>query len=187
MTLAHYSPIPFWNVQLRDSFWSQRQKDLITHSLPISYLRLKETGRIDAYLLNWAEGNAFTPHIFWDSDVAKWIESACYTLKILPDTELFDRMNSLVDSVISIQQPDGYLNVHFTAVEPFKRFTNLRDNHELYCAGHLIEAAVAHFQLTNDSKFLDAMCRYADYINSSLERSLEKDGGIVATKKLNWH
>ncbi len=56
-------------------------------------------------------------------------------------------MNSLVDSVISIQQPDGYLNVHFTAVEPFKRFTNLRDNHELYCAGHLIEAAVARFSI----------------------------------------
>lgn len=75
-------------------------------------------------------------------------------------------LDEAIDLIISAQQPDGYLNIYFTVVEPEKRWTNLRDQHELYCAGHLMEAAVAHFRATGSRKFLDAMCRYADYIAS---------------------
>jgi DUF1680 family protein len=63
------------------------------------------------------------------------------------------------------QQEDGYLNTHFTVVEPGKRWTNLLDNHELYCAGHLVEAAVAYYAATGKRVFLDVMCRYADHID----------------------
>ena len=83
---------------------------------------------------------------------------------------LIPALDALLDEVIALiaaaQQPDGYLNVHFTVVEPEKRWSNLRDWHELYCAGHLIEAAVAHYQATGKRSLLDVLCRYADYIIS---------------------
>lgn len=71
-------------------------------------------------------------HLFWDSDVAKWIEGACYFLKQEPNEEVNDAIGELVEMIRNAQQPDGYLNIHFTVVEPGKRFTNLRDFHELY-------------------------------------------------------
>jgi uncharacterized protein len=69
--------------------------------------------------------------LFWDSDVAKWIEGACYYLMEENDEEMRSVVEELVEKIQKAQQPDGYLNIHFTAVEPEKRFTNLRDLHEL--------------------------------------------------------
>jgi DUF1680 family protein len=125
----------------------------------------KETGRLDALRLNWKPGME-PPHIFWDSDVAKWIEAASYSLGTHPNPELEAKVDEVVRLIVAAQQPDGYLNTYFTAVEPDKRWTNLRDWHELYCAGHLIEAAVAHFQATGKRVLLDALCRYVDYIDT---------------------
>jgi DUF1680 family protein len=106
------------------------------------------------------------PHIFWDSDVAKWLEAASYSLATHPDQALEAQVDEVIRLIVAAQQPDGYLNTYFTVVEPEKRWTNLRDWHELYCAGHLIEAAVAHFQATGKRVLLDALCRYADYIDT---------------------
>ena len=66
-------------------------------------------------------------------------------------------MEEIIDLIIGSQQPDGYINSHFSVVNQDKRWTHLQDHHELYCAGHLMEAAVAHFKLTQDSRSLDAM------------------------------
>lgn len=106
------------------------------------------------------------PHYFWDSDVAKWIEAVSYSLASEPDSTLEAMLDEVIDLIVSAQQPDGYLNIYFTVVEPENRWANLRDCHELYCAGHLMEAAVAHYQATGKRNFLDTMCRYADYIDS---------------------
>ena len=106
------------------------------------------------------------PPIYWDSDVAKWIEAASYSLATHPDVELAAKVDEVIALVAASQQDDGYLNVHFTAVDPDGRWTNLRDLHELYCAGHLIEAAVAHFETTGKRTLLDPMIRYTDYIAS---------------------
>ncbi|TMC20604.1 MAG: glycoside hydrolase family 127 protein, partial [Chloroflexi bacterium] len=83
-----------------------------------------------------------------------------------PDPALEAQVDEVIRLIVAAQQPDGYLNTYFTVVEPEKRWTNLRDWHELYCAGHLIEAAVAHFQATGKRVLLDALCRYADYIDT---------------------
>jgi DUF1680 family protein len=96
--------------------------------------------------------------------VAKWIEAAAYSLATHPDPALEALLDEVIALIASSQQPDGYINVHFTVVEPEKRWTNLRDWHELYCAGHLIEAAVAHYQATGKRSLLDVLCRFADYI-----------------------
>ena len=126
----------------------------------------KETGRIDAFDLTWKPGDEPVPHYFWDSDVAKWIEAASYSLAAHPDPDLDQLLDEVIEKIAGAQQPDGYLNVYFTVVEPEKRWKNLGMWHELYCAGHLMEAAVAHYEATGKRRLLDVMCRYADYIAS---------------------
>ena len=103
---------------------------------------------------------------FRDSDVAKWVEGTAYAIADQPDPKIEAMLDEVTDLIIGAQQPDGYLNTYFTLVAPEKRWKNLRDDHELYCAGHLIEAAVAHYRATGNPKLLDALCRYADYIDS---------------------
>jgi DUF1680 family protein len=164
--MTTYTPIPFPSVTINDDFWSPRQRTNRKCTLPIEYQQCKDTGRIDAFRLNWKVGQPNPPHIFWDSDVAKWIEAAAYSLATHPDPALDTLLDEVITLITAAQQPDGYLNVHFTVVEPEKRWSNLRDWHELYCAGHLIEAAVAHYQATGKRSLLDVLCRYADYITS---------------------
>ncbi len=156
--------VPFTCVNIDDVFWSPRLRANRERTLPIQYRQCRETGRIEAFRLDWAPGVEPEPHIFWDSDVAKWIEAVSYSLAAHVDPALEALLDEVIALLVSAQQPDGYLNVHFTIVEPEKRWANLRDMHELYCAGHLIEAAVAHFQATGKRTLLDALCRYADYI-----------------------
>jgi len=104
--------------------------------------------------------------VFWDSDTAKWMEGAAYSLAQHKDRKLERTLDAMIEQLAALQTKDGYLNSHFTQVEPKKRWTNLRDQHELYCAGHLMEAAVAYFESTGKRRFLDIMCRYADYIDA---------------------
>ncbi len=102
--------------------------------------------------------------MFWDSDFAKSIETIAYALYRKPNAELERRADEIIDLYGKLQQEDGYVNSWFQRVAPGRRWTNLRDHHELYCAGHMIEAAVAYFQATGKRKFLDIMCRYVDYM-----------------------
>jgi len=102
--------------------------------------------------------------MFWDSDFAKSIETIAYALYRKPNAELEKRADDIIDLYEKLQQEDGYVNSWFQRIRPGRRWTNLRDHHELYCAGHMIEAAVAYFQATGKRKFLDIMCRYVDYM-----------------------
>ncbi|MBB6284165.1 glycoside hydrolase family 127 protein [Geobacillus subterraneus] len=158
-------PVPFTRVKIEDQFWANRIQINKEHTIPFQYQKCKETGRIDAFKLDWKSGIEPVPHIFWDSDVAKWIEAASYSLATCYDPKLDALLDEVIGLIASAQQPDGYLNIYFTVVEPEKRWTDLRDAHELYCAGHLIEAGVAHYEATRKRNLLDVVCRYADYIN----------------------
>lgn len=108
----------------------------------------------------------FHGFVFQDSDVAKWLEAVGYSLKLKRDPELEARADAVIDLVAAAQQPDGYLNTYFTVKEPGKRWTNLQDCHELYCAGHFIEAAVAYYEATGKDKLLNTMRRMVDHISS---------------------
>jgi uncharacterized protein len=116
-----------------------------------------------------ADGSPDTVNVqmFWDSDVAKVIETAAYALYRKPHPELEARIDAIVDMFHKLQQPDGYVNSWFIRMQPGRRWTNLRDCHELYCAGHLMEAAVAYSHATGKRKLLDVMCRYADHIDAT--------------------
>lgn len=158
-------PISFANVTIKDSFWTPKLETNHNITIKASYQQLVETGRINAFKMNWKPGKGKTPHIFWDSDVAKWVETVSYSLQNNNDPELEQTLHNVVDLICSAQQPDGYLNTHFTQVRPQQRWQNLKDDHELYCAGHLMEAAVAYYNATGRDYFLNTMCKYADYIN----------------------
>lgn len=168
MTSTLRTPIPFNQVSITDSFWAPRILANRTRGLDAVYRQLETTGRLAAYDLDWTpESGQPAPHVFWDSDVAKWLEGACLSLMSFPDEPLRRRVDSVVDRILSAQGEDGYLNPHFTVVNPEGRWTNLRDMHELYCAGHLLEAAIAHHRATGDPRFLNAIRRYIDLIGTT--------------------
>ena len=106
--------------------------------------------------------------VFQDSDVAKWLEAVAYALAAEPNPELEKTADEVISLIGRAQQPDGYLNTYYTVKEPGRRWTNLRDCHELYCAGHMMEAAVAFFEATGKRELLDIMVRMARHIDTVL-------------------
>jgi len=178
------TPVPLADVSIADAFWSPRIETNRRVSIPHSYRMLEKAGYIGAIKQAWRPGDEPVPHIFWDSDVAKWLEAACYSLATHRGRKLEKRVERVVALFAAAQQPDGYLNTHYTPVEPDKRWSNLRDCHELYCAGHLMEAAVAHFNATGRRTLLDVMCRYADYIDSVFGRSKGKKRGYPGHEEI---
>ena len=163
-TLRKMEPVPLKQIRIRGGFWGSRLTINREVTLPIEYEQCRKTGRIDAWRLAWKPGDPNEPHHFWDSDLAKWIEAAAYSLVGHPDPGLEKKLDSVIDLMARAQREDGYLNVHYTVVEPEQRWKNLRDAHELYSAGHLMEAAVAYAEARGKTKLLDVICRNADYI-----------------------
>lgn len=171
-----WSPLPFTAVTIDDRFWAPRQRATREQTIAHIYQQCVETGRIAALRPDWAPNEEDTRRnprwngamtMFWDSDVAKWIEAASYVLAGHPDPQLDALLDEIAAMLAARQLPDGYLNSWFITVDPAQRFRNLRDWHELYNAGHLIEAAVAHFQATGKRSMLDVLCRYADLIEAT--------------------
>lgn len=150
-------------VTVGDCFLGEKQELNRKVTMRAVYDRFAESGRFDAFRCDWREGQPNKPHIFWDSDVAKWMEAAAYVLRGHPDPDLQKKIEDLIDLIEKNQGEDGYFNIYYTAVEPSRRFTDRR-RHELYCAGHLIEAAVAYAESTGRVRFLRIMEKYARYI-----------------------
>ena len=161
--MKNLTPVSFTNVEIKDKFWSERLLVNREKTLKANYKHLKKQGRIDAW--TWKKGQPNKPHIFWDSDVAKWIEAVSYHLANKRNKSLEKKVDHVVEIMAKAQLNNGYLNSYFINVEPDRKWTNLRNEHELYCAGHLIEAAVAYYDATGKNKFLKIMSKYADLIN----------------------
>ncbi|MFB9377031.1 glycoside hydrolase family 127 protein [Kineococcus gynurae] len=156
-------PLAPGSAVLHDAFWAPRIETVRRRTLPAQRDQFDRVGHLRALAGTPAPGDA-APHVFWDSDVAKWIEAASYSLAAHPDPELEARVDEVVAVLAAAQRPDGYLNTYYTTVDPAGRFTDLRDAHELYCAGHLIEAGVAHHAATGRTTLLDVVRRYADLV-----------------------
>lgn len=162
---ARLRPVPLGHVSLEDDFWAPRRRRNREVTLPSQYRRCEETGRIDNFRRAAGKiGGAFQGRYYNDSDVYKWLEACAYALATGPDAEL-ERLSGLViGEVAAAQEPDGYLNTHFTGPRAGERWTNLRDLHELYCAGHLIQAAVADRRCTGREVLLGVALRLADHV-----------------------
>lgn len=106
----------------------------------------------------------FKGAVFQDTDVAKWLEAVAYSLSYEKDEALEKTADEVITLIGEAQQPDGYLDTFFTIAEPDHKFTNLREGHELYTAGHMMEAAVAYYKTTGKSHFLDIMKKNADLL-----------------------
>lgn len=151
------------DVRLNDGILAPRQKTALTSTIPSAIRKAEESGRINAFDL---EGYKGLREYFYDSDTAKILEGIAYALKLEKNDELQKTFETWVDKIVGCQQPDGYLNSYISGAAPQDRWKYLNRIHELYCAGHLIEAAVAGKDLPGGDKLFKAMCRYADYIDS---------------------
>ena len=151
------------DVKITGGYFYEKQKMNEQITIPATYKQFYNTGRVDALKLNWRTGQSNKPHIFWDSDIAKWIEGAAYSLIYKRDENLENLIDSIGDDIISGQTSEGYFNSYYQTSELANRFTE-RVNHELYCAGHFIEGAVAYKQATGKDALLNAFCKYVDYI-----------------------
>ncbi|MBP5156613.1 MAG: glycoside hydrolase family 127 protein, partial [Treponema sp.] len=121
------------------------QEDILNDRIPgVEKSHAVENFRLAAQVIETGScSGEFHGMVFQDSDVAKWLEAAAYSLALKPDAALENRCDQMIALIGRAQEKDGYLNSYFTVKERGKRWTNLREAHELYCAGHMMEAAVA--------------------------------------------
>lgn len=156
--------IDFSHVKINDNFWSPRLSKHVSTTLPVCIDQIEnQTGRIRNFE-NAAKGEGEHSGIFFDdSDVYKALEGIAYSLINNPNPELEKKADEWIDKFEAAQQPDGYVNTFYTLTGLEKRWTNM-DKHEMYCAGHMIEAGVAYFQATGKRKLLDVCIRMADHM-----------------------
>lgn len=169
-TSRQFRPLPVPSVKV-GGYWGQWQDAVCDHTARILLDRCVEGRMLEQIdpdvpspgivipILHWLG----TTQMFWDSDLGKSIETIAYSLYRKPNAALEARADEIIDMYEKLQAPDGYLNSFFQRIKPEWKWTNLRDFHELYCAGHMIEGAVAYYQATGKRKFLDVMCRMADH------------------------
>lgn len=155
--------LDFSATEIKNGFWryySKLVRNVTVHSV---YDRFAETGRFDALKCSWREGEPNKPHIYWDSDIAKWIEGAAYLIETGNEPELEAIIDNAVSFIEKNQRADGYFNSYFLSVAPSMIYSD-RDKHELYCTGHFIEAAIAYHKATGKDKLLKCMLKNVDCI-----------------------
>ncbi len=192
MSPSRYAPIPFSDVTIAGPFWRERLETVLRRTIPSQHDKLAEVGILNSLTLPKPvppvviprNSHNFTMQVFWDSDVGKWIEAASYALGHRRDPGIESKIDAIVDDLEKAQSPDGYLNCWYNEREPENRWTNLRDNHELYNAGHLLEGAVAYFRATGKRKLLDVMERYMDHIAATFGTALGQKRGYCGHQEI---
>jgi len=173
-----WKPVPLASVEIRDLFWAPRIERNRRTTIPYCLRVCEATGRIRNFerAAGLAPGGYEGLH-FNDSDVYKIVEGASYALALTPDPALAQDVDRVIGLFAAAQRPDGYLNTFITLVQPQRRWTDIRSpaRHELYCAGHLIEAGVAHFEMTRDRRLLDVAQRLADHIQREFGSARRRD------------
>lgn len=189
---TEFSTVPMKQVNITDHFWGNYMKLVRTKMIPYQWKVLNDqvedadpshciqNFRIAAGL----EQGEFKGFIFQDSDLAKWLEAAAYTLMTHPDKALEKTIDETIELIGKAQQPDGYLDTYYIINGMDKRWTNLRDNHEMYCAGHMLEAAVAYYQATGKRSLLDIMIRFVEHIARNFGVEPEKKKGYPGHEEL---
>jgi uncharacterized protein len=161
---ARLRPVPLTAVALTDDFWAPRRAINRAVTIPSQYQLCEETGRIDNFSrAAGAIDGPFQGIYFNDSDVYKWLEAAAWALAEAPDPAIEQLVESTIAAIAAAQRTDGYLNTFFALERADERWTN-HDLHEMYCAGHLFQAAVAHYRATGKTSLLDVARRFADHI-----------------------
>jgi DUF1680 family protein len=157
--------VPVGAVKMRDGFWKKKMDRNNEKALPRLIAELREHGVVDNFRLvsGRTTGERKGPY-FSDSDLYKWMEGAAWNLQTYDNPKRRAELDEIIDEVVAAQGEDGYINTFFQGDLFGQRFRDLGREHELYCAGHLFQAAIAHYRSTGDDKLLAASCRFADYL-----------------------
>ena len=170
------APVSLDHVQIRDKFWKGYMELVRNHVIPYQWEALNdriENAQPSYCIQNFRvaaglQEGTFQGMVFQDSDVYKWLEAVAWSLMWHPDSELEKTADETIDLIGKAQQPDGYLDTYYIINGLEKRFTNLMDNHELYCLGHMTEGAVAYYKATGKRKFLDIAVGYVNCVYEHL-------------------
>lgn len=177
------------NIQVLSKFWQERQQVIRNEMIPYQWDVINDLKQVDIAVTNTGgDSSALDTNksyvvenfliaagkkqgkrggmVFQDSDAYKWLEAAAYTLECFPDAELQAKADRLVDIIADAQEEDGYLNTYFQVNEPDRKYQSLYMSHELYCAGHFIEAAVAYYGAVHNEKVLTVARKLADNIDA---------------------
>ena len=173
--MNEFKPVRFVDVALEGQFWRERLETVLTRTIPSQHIQLSKHGILESLTLPNPppplrfprNEHNFTVQVFWDSDVGKWIEAASYALSHRRDADIEAKIEKIVDDLQRAQASDGYLNCWYLQREPDKRWTNLRDNHELYNLGHLLEGGIAYFLATGRRRLLDILERYVEHVRKT--------------------
>jgi DUF1680 family protein len=173
--MGRFAPMRFVDVHLEGQFWRERLETVLIRTIPSQHVQLGKNGILESLSLPNPppplrfprNEHNFTVQVFWDSDVGKWIEAASYALSHRRDPDIEGKIEEIVDKLEKAQAPDGYLNCWYLQREPENRWTNLRDNHELYNLGHLIEGGIAYFLATGRRRLLTILERYVDHVRAT--------------------
>ncbi len=185
-------PVNGKNVEIQPSFFKNLMNLAADSIIPYQWRALNDEVK-DAEpsycIRNFraAAGEIDAPHagfVFQDSDLAKWIEAASYMLMWRKDEETEKNIDACVDLIEKVQLEDGYLDTYYILTGIEKRWTNLRDNHELYCAGHMLEAAVAYYRATGKRKLLDVMIKFVKHIQARFGREEGKLRGYPGHEEI---
>lgn len=161
---ARLKPVPVRAVTLTGGYWQSRQRVTAEKSLPSLLALLEENGYIDNFRRLRGKKVERRGPLYTDSDVYKWMEAAGWALQTGKYPELEARLNELIELVISVQEPSGYLNTWHTGEREAQRFQHQETNHELYCLGHWLQAGYAVYRYNGDRRLLDAGMKFVDYL-----------------------
>ena len=165
---VHLQPVSFSVVTISDGFWKPRLQTIATKTLDACVFQTEvKTPRIHNFeKVVRNQGEKHEGIYYDDSDVYKALEAIAYSLKNFPDKEREERADRWIDIIAKAQMPDGYLFTWYQLGDISKRWTDI-EKHEDYCAGHLIEAAVAYYNTTGKDKLLKTAIRFANHIDST--------------------
>lgn len=165
-------PVSLKQVQITDDFWNYYINLVRDVVVPYQWEAINDnvegaerSGAVNNFkIAAGLEKGDFYGYVFQDTDVAKWLEAVAYLLVTKRDAALEQVADEMIEIIGKAQQEDGYLNTYFTIKEPDMKWKNLTECHELYSAGHMIEAGVAYYEATGKRNLLDIVCRIADNI-----------------------
>jgi len=158
-------PISFENVNINDNFWSKRLQTNREISIHHQLEQLEQDFHIDNFrVASGIKKGVQIGEFYFDSDLYKWLEAASYILHTHKDTDLEKKVGEIVNLIKNSQTQDGYINTFYSTRFLHKRFTNIYIMHELYCAGHLIQAAIAHQNATGSKDLINVATKFADLL-----------------------
>jgi DUF1680 family protein len=151
-------------VTMGDGFWTPRRKVIFDHSIPGSLTLIEQAGVVDNFRrLTGKKDVPYRGPVYADSDIYKWIDATGYELQSQDNPQLRKTVDGLIDEIVAVQEPSGYLGTKFTGPE-LKNRLKTWTGHETYNLGHMLQGAVAYYRATGDRKLLDAGARYVNYL-----------------------